>query len=212
MLANAAETGHGSGMRERRCIVTGEVCDEAQLIRFVAGPGGAIVPDLAARLPGRGLWIRADRRVLEQAVARNLFSKAAKMHTTAGADLPDRVERLIAARLLADLGLARRAGELVLGFDNVLKAIQGAVPPVLLVEASDGSPEGRRKLQSAARARNLDLPVMDGLTNAELSVALGRENVIHAALTGGRLAERVTFEAGRLKGFRPVREGIERSE
>lgn len=212
MLAEAARTGHRNDMRERRCIVTGEVRNEAQLIRFVAGPDGDVVPDLAAKLPGRGFWVTADRHVLEQAVAGKLFARAARMQIHADAGLPDRVEQLIAQRMLADLGLARRAGELTLGFDNVLKAVQGATPPALLVEARDGSSEGRRKLQSAARARNLDLPVMDGLTNAELSVALGRENVIHAALKGGRLAERVIFEAGRLKGFRPAREGIERSE
>ncbi len=212
MLAEAARTGHRNDMRERRCIVTGEVRNEAQLIRFVAGPDGDVVPDLAARLPGRGFWVTADRHVLEQAVAGKLFARAGRMQIHADAGLPDRVEQLIAQRMLADLGLARRAGELTLGFDNVLKAVQGATPPALLVEARDGSSEGRRKLQSAARARNLDLPVMDGLTSAELSVALGRENVIHAALKGGRLAERVIFEAGRLKGFRPAREGIERSE
>ncbi|MDE2630519.1 MAG: hypothetical protein KGM97_05970, partial [Alphaproteobacteria bacterium] len=98
--------------------------------------------------------------------------------------------------------LARRAGLLVLGFDNVLRTLDGKVPPRLLVEAGDGAADGRRKLQRAAASRGLDLAMVDNLSGAELSLALGRENVIHAAVKPGPLAQRLLFDAARLKGFR----------
>jgi predicted RNA-binding protein YlxR (DUF448 family) len=191
-------------MRERRCIVTGEVLPEEALIRFVADPDGCVVPDIAATLPGRGFWVSAQRKVLETAVAKNQFSRAAKAPLTAPADLPDRVERQLVRRLLDDLGLARRAGLLVLGFDNVSRALDSRRPPKLLVEAADGAEDGRRKLVGMAASRGIALTVVDCLTGAELSLALGRENVVHAALNPGRLSERVRRETDRLRGFRPA--------
>ena len=104
----------------------------------------------------------------------------------------------------ADLGLARRAGQLVLGFDNVRRTLDDKVPPAVLVEARDGAADGRRKLAGSAHAHSLKTETIDCLSTAELSLALGRENVIHAALKPGRLAERLIFDAGRLRGFRPV--------
>ena len=208
-LALAMKTSGDDEMRERRCIVTGEVLPESSLVRFVADPDGNVVPDLAAKLPGRGLWVKTDSAVLERAVAKNHFSKAAKTPLKADAGLVARVERLIVERIKGDLGMARRAGELVFGFDNVVRALEAGKPPAVLVEARDGAADGKRKLWGAARSRGFQLPVIGELTSAELSVALGRENVIHAALTGGRLAERLIFEAGRLKGFRPAPDDIE---
>ncbi|HEX3810358.1 MAG TPA: RNA-binding protein [Rhizomicrobium sp.] len=196
-------------MRERRCIVTGDVLPESQLVRFVADPDGNVVPDLAAKLPGRGLWVKAERAILERAVAKNHFSKAAKAPLRTDADLIARVERLLVERMQGDLGIARRAGALFVGFDNVVRALEAKKAPVALIEARDGAADGKRKLWGAARSRGMELPVIDGLSSAELSLALGRENVIHAALTGGRLAERLIFEAGRLRGFRPAPESIE---
>jgi len=207
----------GSRSRERRCIVTGEVREEAQLIRFVVSPDGEVVPDVAAKLPGRGIWVSADRKMLEQAIAKNHFSKAAKAHVKASASLPDLVEKQIVQRMLNDLGLAKRSAALILGFDNVARALEEKSPPSVLIEAADGSQDGRRKLYAVAHARGLKPAVVDALSNAELSLALGRENVIHAALKAGALAERVIFEAGRLSGFRsgktdagssPAHEGI----
>jgi uncharacterized protein len=190
--------------RERRCIVTGEVLPEAKLVRFAADPDGNVVPDVAAQLPGRGMWVSAVRAAVKTAVAKNLFSKSAKAPLKASTDLPDRVERLLSARMQADLGLARRAGQAVLGFDNVLRELDARVVPVVLVEASDGAADGRRKLAGSIYARDLKIEIIEVLTSAELSLALGRENVIHAALKPGRLAERLTFDAGRLGGFRQV--------
>src|ERR1700749_4849661 len=191
-------------MRERRCLVSGEVLAESHLVRFAADPDGNVVPDIAATLPGRGMWVRADRVSVTTAVTKNLFSKSAKALLKADADLAERVQRLLVLRMQGDLGLARRAGQAVVGFDNVLRAMDDKVPPALLIEASDGAADGRRKLAGSAYARGLKIETIECLTAAELSLALGRENVIHAALKPGRLAERLIFDAGRLGGFRPV--------
>jgi hypothetical protein len=188
--------------RERRCIATGEVRPVETLVRFVVGPEGDVVPDIEAKLPGRGLWVTADGAILARAIAKNNFPKAAKASVKVAPDLPARVEARLAGRMLSDLGLARRAGQLVMGFDNVSRAMDGKPPPRVLVEASEGAADGRRKLASAAAARGLRVETIDCLTRAELSLALGRENVIHAAVKPGPLAERLIFDSARLRGFR----------
>ena len=188
--------------RERRCIVSGEIMPDNRLIRFVADPDGQVVPDAAAKLPGRGLWVTATRAAVTQAVEKKLFARAAKAQVAATADLADRTEKALVARMLGDLGIARRSGALVLGFDNVLRALDSARPPALLIEAGDGSKDGKRKLYNAAHARALKPVVVECLVSAELGLALGRENVIHAAVQPGGLAERLNFDAERLKGFR----------
>jgi len=194
-----------SRSRERRDLVSGEVLPEGALVRFAVDPDGNVVPDIAATLPGRGMWVRADRASVEQAAKKNLFSKSAKAQVEADADLAGRVERLLVARMQSDLGLARRAGQAVLGFDNVLRELDAKTPPALLVEASDGAADGKRKLFGSAHARGLKVEIIEVLTGAELGLALGRENVIHAALKPGRLAERLSFDAARLGGFRAPR-------
>ncbi len=190
--------------RERRCIVSGEIMPDSQLVRFVAAPDGQVVPDVAAKLPGRGLWVSATRKAVTLAVEKKLFARAAKANVTATADLAERTEKALATRMLGDLGIARRSGALVLGFDNVLRALDGARPPAVLIEAIDGSGDGKRKLYNAAHARGTKPEVLECLTSAELGLALGRENVIHAAVQPGGLAERLTFDAERLQGFRPA--------
>jgi predicted RNA-binding protein YlxR (DUF448 family) len=192
----------GSRSRERRCIVSGEVMPDNRLVRFVAAPDGQVVPDVAAKLPGRGLWVTATRKAVTQAAEKKLFSRAAKANIAADAGLADRTEKALAARMLGDLGIARRSGALVLGFDNVLRALDGPRPPAVMIEASDGSGDGKRKLYNAAHARGMKPQVVECLTSAELGLALGRENVIHAAVQPGGLAERLTFDAERLRGFR----------
>lgn len=191
-----------SGARKRRCIVTNVVLPEERLIRFVVDPQNAIVPDVAARLPGRGIWVSARREILERAMAKGHFSRAAKAPVWVDRELVPRVEALLVARMSGDLGLARRSGELVLGFDNVARALTGRQPPSVLVEASDGAPDGRRKLLNMTGARRA--AVIDCLSSTELGLALGRENVVHAALKSGRLSERLKADAGRLCGFRPA--------
>src|SRR5438445_7034317 len=107
----------------RTCIVTGTEAAPEWMIRFVVGPEGEVVPDLARCLPGRGMWVRAERSAVERATAKNLFAKAARASVRAPADLPERVERLLLERVLADLGRARRAGRAVAGFVKVEQMI-----------------------------------------------------------------------------------------
>jgi uncharacterized protein len=189
--------------REKRDIVSGEICDEAGLIRFVPGPDGTVTPDLARKLPGRGLWVAADRVSVETAARRNLFARAAKAKLSAPAGLADQVESLLKARLLSGLGLARRAGELAAGFEKVGQAI-GAGRAAWLIEASDGADDGRRKVLALAR-RQPRPPRLFGVFSAEeLGLALGLENVIHTAFLAGRASERWTSDVQRLSGFRPL--------
>ena len=188
--------------RERRDIVSGTVMPDNRLMRFVADPDGNVVPDAAAKLPGRGLWVEASKDAVNKAVEKKLFSRAAKVQLGASADLAERAEKALVTRMLGDLGIARRSGALVLGFDNVLRALEGPKPPKVLIEALDGSSDGKRKLYAAAHRLELNCVVIETLTSAELGLALGRENVIHAAVQPGGLAERLTFDAERLSGFR----------
>jgi predicted RNA-binding protein YlxR (DUF448 family) len=193
--------------RERRDLVTGEVMPEDRLVRFVAGPDGTVVPDLARKLPGRGLWVESKRASIEMAVRKGGFSRAAKGRLTAAPDLADQVEKLLRLRLLHGLGLARRAGDLTLGFEKSAGAIESG-KVAWMVEADDGAADGRRKLlQSARRAevRGLSVPRLLGVFNAEeLGLALGLGNVIHLAFLAGRGAERWTVDVERLSGFRPL--------
>ena len=188
----------------RRCFVTGEVRPKAELVRFVVDPAGAIVPDVTARLPGRGLWLTARRDIVQRAVAKRLFARAARASVAVDAALADRVEALLAQHCCSLLGLAQRAGQAVAGFAKVhaLVARRGAA---VLVEASDGGLDARGKLEALAPA----LPVVDRLTCAELSAALGREHAVHAALAPGRLAQGFLAEAARLGGFRAARTRFE---
>lgn len=188
--------------RERRDIVSGEVMSENRIIRFVADPDGQVVPDVAAKLPGRGIWVEASKVAIDKAVEKKLFSRAAKAQVTATADLAARAEKALVTRMTGDLGIARRSGTLVLGFDNVLRALESPKPPKALIEAFDGSRDGKRKLYAAAHRMELNCVVIETLTSAELGLALGRENVIHAAVQPGGLADRLILDAERLSGFR----------
>ena len=164
--------------------------------------------NLKTMLPGDLLqWLSLGQKtgtllLRNKAVEKKLFARAAKAQVTAGADLSARAEKALVARMLGDLGIARRSGQLVLGFDNVLRALQGPKPPKVLIEAFDGSADGKRKLYAAAHRLELNCVVIESLTSGELGLALGRENVIHAAVQPGGLAERLTFDAERLSGFR----------
>ena len=203
-LAVAIKDEEDEAMRQRRCIVSGEVLPDSKLIRFVVSPDGQVTPDVAAKLPGRGIWVGATKAALTTAIKKGLFAKAAKANVKIADDLVARVEGQLVARIQSDLGMARRAGLLLMGFDTVLRALQSDTPPALLIEASDGSGDGKRKLFGASHARGLKIQTIECLTSADLSVAVGRENVIHAALKSGRLQERLSLDAERLSGFRSV--------
>jgi predicted RNA-binding protein YlxR (DUF448 family) len=183
----------------RRCIATGEGQDRARLLRFVVGPDGAIVPDIDERLPGRGLWLTPRRDIVERAVAKRAFARAARRSVAVPPDLADRVEILLARRCVDSLGLARRAGLAVAGFDRVCDAIRQGRAGLLLC-ARDGAAGGRRKLVELGRG----LPCADILTAAELGAAFGRDRIVYAALGGGKLCRRLIADLDRLAGLRPA--------
>ena len=196
--------GEGRGnSRERRDIVSGEVMDEAKLIRFVPGPENRVVPDLARKLPGRGIWVAASREAVATAAKKGLFSRAAKAKLAAPPDLADQVEALLHSRLIAGIGLARKAGDLTFGFEKVL-AVIGQGKAAWLIEASDGAEDGRRKLLAATRRAPSQPRLLATFSSSELSLALGAPNVIHTAFLAGRGAERWTLDVERLAGFRPL--------
>ena len=190
--------------RERRDLVTREVMDESRLIRFVAGPDGSVAPDLGRRLPGRGLWVAADRASVEAAASKNLFARAAKAPLKAASDLADTVERLLVRRCLDQLGLARREGVLISGYEKSMAALRGG-RIAWLIEASDGSADGRARLTALARHQPSPPRVCGAFSADDLSLALGLENAIHAVLPSGGRADRWTQEVERLAGFRPLR-------
>ena len=194
---------HAAASRERRDIVSGAVMEEARLLRFVVGPDDAVVPDLARKLPGRGLWVAADRASVEAAAKKGLFSRAAKRRVVPAADLADQVARLLRARLLSGLGLARKAGELTSGFEKVASTLS-AGKAAWLVEASDGAHDGRRKILALARKQQPPPEVIGVFSAEELGLALGGENVIHTAFLAGRAADRWAEDAHRFSGFSPL--------
>jgi hypothetical protein len=195
--------GAAAASRERRDIVSGEVMEEPQLIRFVPGPDGVVVPDLARKLPGRGLWVAADRTSVEIAAKKGLFARAAKAKLSAPPALADQVEMLLKRRLLSGLGLARRSGDLTSGFEKVSAAISSG-RAAWLIEASDGAPDGRRKMLAQVRKQPRPPGLFALFTAEELGLALGLENVIHTAFLAGRAADRWALDVQRLSGFCPL--------
>jgi uncharacterized protein len=174
----------------RMCAVSREVKPVDELIRFVLSPQGEVVPDLKRKLPGRGLWITASRARVAEAVRRNQFSRGFKRDVRAAQTLASDTENLLVRSAIEALAMAAKAGQVVSGFAKVEEALAGGQATVL-IHASDGAADGIRKLDAIVRQRggnhgeSLIFPIVTGLTSAELDLALGRANVIHAALLAG---------------------------
>jgi uncharacterized protein len=184
---------------ERRCIATGEVQPKGGLIRFVVGPGDVIVPDLLGKLPGRGIWVAADRAALETAVKKRLFARSAKQAVQVPEDLVAQVEAGLARRVIEGLSLARKAWLAVAGYEKVKSWLTSGEARVL-IQASDGSERGKSKLRLPS-----ETDAFIGCLRAdELGLAFGREHVIHGALAAGGLTTRVVEDAARLSGVRKV--------
>lgn len=181
---------------ERRCIVSGESQPKGGLVRFAVDPQGTLVPDIAAKLPGRGYWVSANRATLDTAVKRKQFSKAARTAVAVPADLSDLVEKLLADRVVELISIARKAGQAIAGYGKVKTWLDRGEAAVL-IQASDGSARGKSKLSTPPDGRFIGI-----LTASELGLAFGREHVIHCALAGGRLGQRVVEDATRLAGVR----------
>ena len=212
--AGPPRAGKAPNYPERRCIATMERRPQADMIRFVLGPDAQVVPDIAARLPGRGAWVTSDRETLETAAKRGAFARAFKAQVRISPEIAGQVESLLAKRCLSMLGMAKRAGELVLGFEQVREAVREARPACLLA-AANASEDQRDKVLALVRglygpqpgesAANSRLPpVVACFSDDELGMALGRERVVHACLKQGRIAHAWRGELARLSGFRRV--------
>jgi predicted RNA-binding protein YlxR (DUF448 family) len=187
------------------CVVSREVRPVEGLIRYVIGPDGAIVPDIKRNLPGRGLWVSATRKAVDQAVKRNLFAKGFKREIRADAALGDVTDRLLERAALDSLAIAGKASEVAAGFTKVEAAI-GNGGLVGLLHAADGSADGLRKLEALLRRNDQDyireIPVIRAFTGAQLDLALGRSNVIHAALLAGPASQGFLTRCQRMLRFR----------
>lgn len=184
---------------ERRCIVTGEVLGIDHLIRFAVTPEGLVVPDVMAKLPGRGMWVTARRCAVEEAVAKNKFSRSAKARLSTCSDLAETTEARLRRRALDILGLARKAGLVISGLTRIDEKANSTRSSALegFVHASDGGLDGNQRLIRLAKGR----PLIELFSREQLSLALGGENVVHAALITGGLTESFLKEAKRLDGF-----------
>ncbi|MEO0370607.1 MAG: RNA-binding protein [Pseudomonadota bacterium] len=181
---------------ERKCIATGDVLPKASLIRFVIGPDGQICPDLAEKLPGRGIYVKADPKALEKAASKGLFARAAKTKVTVPEGLVEALEPMLARRIVELISLARKGGRAVTGYEKVKDWLLKETARVL-IQASDGSERGKSKLSTPYGGNYIGW-----LTAEELGKAFGRQTAIHAALGDGALSQRVVEEAARLKGLR----------
>lgn len=182
---------------QRRCIASGAERPQAEMIRFVLGPDGTIVPDLEGKLPGRGIWVGAESDLLDRAIKRNLFARSAKAPAAVPPDLRLTVEALLVRRVTDLISLARKAGQAVAGYEKVRSLIDEGRASALF-QATDGSERGKTKVKLPTGMG----PTIQCLTAGELGLSFGRERVIHAALGHGGLAARIVEDAGRLAGLR----------
>lgn len=181
---------------DRKCVVTGEVQPKNGLIRFVAGPDGQVFADVMGKLPGRGVYVAADRDALKKAVAKKMFARGLKMQVTVSDDLIDGLEEQLSRRVVELISLARKSGKAVAGYEKVKSWLDKEEARVL-IQANDGSERGKSKLSTPHRG-----VYISWLTSDELGMAFGRQTVIHAALASGGLSQRVVEEAQRLRGLR----------
>lgn len=193
----------------RTCIVSRETMPIADLIRFVLAPDGSVVPDLKRNLPGRGVWVEATRAAVDKAVAKRLFTRGFRTKAEADAGLGALVDRLLSEQALGTFGLARKAGLVITGFAKVEQAVAKEALAGL-VHAADAGSDGVSKLAAARRRRfgeENGCPVVRIFSGSQLDLALGRSNVIHAALLAGRASEifvERAFALGRYRGDRPA--------
>ena len=191
-LDNGPRTDRSATMR--MCAVTRQVQPIGELIRFVVAPSGEVIPDLKRKLPGRGLWVSASRQTLAEAVRRHQFSKGFKREVRVSPTLPADTEALLVRSTLDALAMAAKAGQVISGFGKVedaLRSRQARASLGALIHASDGAADGIRKLDAILRQnagfddKSNQFPVVTALTSEQLDLALGRSNVIHAALLAG---------------------------
>jgi uncharacterized protein len=197
---------------ERLCIATRQVLPVDALVRFVVGPDGAVVPDLKRRLPGRGVWVTARRNAVAEAVRRRAFGRGFKAEVRVSPELPAELERLLEVSALNALSIAHKTGVVIQGFARVEAAVATA-PLAALIRARDAGEEGGRKLAAAFSRRAGERAdrvgqgrgtekIVEAFTSAQLDLALGRLNVVHAALLAGRASEAFLVRWRFLEDFR----------
>lgn len=196
-----SETGSAArrGNPERSCIVLKESGPRGPLIRFVLSPDFVVTPDLAEKLPGRGFYVTADPALIEQAIAKKLFARAAKHQCTVPDGLIDQIKFLLADRVLNSLGLAKKAGLIVLGEDGVADALKARKLGGILF-ASDVSPRTSADIARAAEGRNVPTYALN-LDAAAFGAALGRNNAVYVGLLAGKMAENLLRDCARLAPF-----------
>jgi predicted RNA-binding protein YlxR (DUF448 family) len=189
----------------RLCAATRAELEPGELIRFIADPAGEIIPDLGRRLPGRGVWLKADKAVVVDAIRGKVFAKSLKRPVTAAPDLADKVEALMERRAQDALSLANKAGLVTTGFAQVDALVESG-DAAALVHGRDGAEGGQEKLNkklfAISKARGREATLVTCLSTEQLSLAMGRSNVVHAALIHGGATERFLSEAGRLTRYR----------
>lgn len=181
------------------CAVTGETLPTEQMIRFAISPDNIIVADLTQKLPGIFLWVKADRAVLKKAIWRNSFAGSTRQAVTIPDNLLESIEIGLFKHAMQTLSMAKRAGELRFGFTKVDEVLRSPVAGVYVV-AKDAKENGREKLERLAIVHNL--PVIDCWTSAELSSAIGEENIIHIALATGGLMQKLLEILTKLKAVK----------
>lgn len=182
---------------ERRCLIEGDGANRASLIRFVLSPEGVVTPDVLERLEGRGVWVSAKRDVLEKAISKNAFARGFKTEAKIPDGLLDLMEQQLLQRLVSLIAIARKSGYAISGAQKTSEALQAGSVRILF-QASDGSEREKRNLSY----RNEVEDRFEMLSRVELGMAYGKENVVHAAITGIGLANRVKEEAIRLSLLR----------
>jgi uncharacterized protein len=215
MLARAEQDELDAGPRrsapERLCIATREVKPVDALIRFVVGPDGAVVPDVKHKLPGRGVWVTATREAVQTAVARKAFGRSFKREVRVASDLAEITEGLLVRAALDALAIAHKSGRVAAGFAKAEAALVND-PVVALVHAADAAPDGVRKLAAVERrnARADGPAVVDMFTSVQLDLALGRSNVVHAAVLAGPASTGFLARCQNLERFRGKDRGVGR--
>ncbi len=196
-----------SSLTDRTCIVTREVMDPSDLIRFVAGPNDTVVPDLKRNLPGRGVWVSARKSCIEQAVSSSAFSRGLKSKVRAEQNLPELVEKLLLEAALGALGFARKAGQCITGAGKVENLVRSG-EAIAVLHAIDGSEDGLRKVNQAAHATESGggkrIRIWRIFSSTQLNIALGASNVIHAAVIEGGAARNFVSRAIQLSKYREM--------
>ena len=186
---------------ERFCALSREAKPADEMIRFVVGPDGAVVPDVKRKLPGRGLWITATRAAIDEAMAKRVFARGFKRDVRVPDDLAALTETLLERSALDALAIAGKAGHVVQGFGKAEDALN-AGEAVALIHAADGAADGKRKLDAVLRKNARQIPVIEVFSSAQLDLALGRLNVIHAALLAGPVSDSFLARTERFQRFR----------